>query len=353
MEFSFVLFAFILVFTVIHLVEAHGRLKLPPGRASAWRYGFDTPINYNDNELYCGGFQHQWGNNGGRCGVCGDPYDQVAPRDHETGGRIATGTIVASYQQAQVIDIEVEITANHLGYFEFRLCAHNNDRNPATHDCFDKNVLEVADGLGTRFPIAKDMFLTTLQLQLPRDVTCTQCILQWKWNTGNSWGRDPVTGVSGMGYGAQEQFYGCADIAISPTVFPETTTRAPSGNTPISTATEYQTTPEESQTTSSTAAEATTIISTTPVSMLPTDSSTHQTESPTPVATTSTTYKPTQTPPRSTLSIIASTPAAVSSTQPHNLSCKGAGVWATHAGMSDWCTVNCNRGLCPKSHCVC
>ena len=35
--------------------EGHGRLLEPPSRASAWRVGFDTPPNYSDNELYCGG----------------------------------------------------------------------------------------------------------------------------------------------------------------------------------------------------------------------------------------------------------------------------------------------------------
>jgi hypothetical protein len=40
-----------------------------------WRYGFDAPANYNDHELYCGGFSRQWQTNGGKCGVCGDPWD--------------------------------------------------------------------------------------------------------------------------------------------------------------------------------------------------------------------------------------------------------------------------------------
>ncbi len=40
-----------------------------------WRYGFDTPPNYNDHELYCGGFSRQWRTNGGKCGICGDPWD--------------------------------------------------------------------------------------------------------------------------------------------------------------------------------------------------------------------------------------------------------------------------------------
>lgn len=39
------------------------------------RYGFNTPPNYNDHELYCGGYSRQWGTNGGKCGICGDPWD--------------------------------------------------------------------------------------------------------------------------------------------------------------------------------------------------------------------------------------------------------------------------------------
>jgi hypothetical protein len=56
-------------------VNGHGRLIEPPSRASMWRYGFDAPANYNDHELYCGGFSRQWQTNGGKCGICGDPWD--------------------------------------------------------------------------------------------------------------------------------------------------------------------------------------------------------------------------------------------------------------------------------------
>lgn len=56
-------------------LNGHGRLIEPPSRASAWRYGFNTPHNYNDHELYCGGFTRQWVKNEGRCGVCGDAWD--------------------------------------------------------------------------------------------------------------------------------------------------------------------------------------------------------------------------------------------------------------------------------------
>ena len=40
-----------------------------------YRYGFATPPNYNDHELYCGGFTRQWRDNSGKCGICGDPWN--------------------------------------------------------------------------------------------------------------------------------------------------------------------------------------------------------------------------------------------------------------------------------------
>lgn len=45
----------VITFTAIG-VQSHGRMNEPPGRSTAWKFGFDTPINYNDHELFCGGF---------------------------------------------------------------------------------------------------------------------------------------------------------------------------------------------------------------------------------------------------------------------------------------------------------
>ena len=52
-----------------------------------WRYGYTNPVNYDDNELYCGGFSVQWAENGGRCGVCGDEW--AGPHPHQAGGQFA------------------------------------------------------------------------------------------------------------------------------------------------------------------------------------------------------------------------------------------------------------------------
>ena len=36
-------------------VAGHGRLLDPPSRSSMWRVGFNSPHNYDDNQLFCGG----------------------------------------------------------------------------------------------------------------------------------------------------------------------------------------------------------------------------------------------------------------------------------------------------------
>ena len=45
---------------VSHLIQVglngHGRMMDPPARNAMWRLGYSNPINYNDNEVFCGGF---------------------------------------------------------------------------------------------------------------------------------------------------------------------------------------------------------------------------------------------------------------------------------------------------------
>ena len=46
----------LLVFGFICEISGHARLIDPPSRASMWRFGFDNPANFNDNEGFCGGY---------------------------------------------------------------------------------------------------------------------------------------------------------------------------------------------------------------------------------------------------------------------------------------------------------
>lgn len=40
-------------------VYSHGRMNEPAARNCAWRFGYNVPPNYNDNELNCGGAGQQ------------------------------------------------------------------------------------------------------------------------------------------------------------------------------------------------------------------------------------------------------------------------------------------------------
>ncbi|XP_013399279.2 uncharacterized protein LOC106165573, partial [Lingula anatina] len=165
--------------------------------------------NHQANQPKSG--KNQWGLHGGKCGVCGDPYQ--GPRQNEAGGKYANGIIVRNYARGQEIEVKVEITANHKGWFEFRLCLHNSPRTRISQQCLNQHLLHIT-GHGTRFTIPTTLGVVALRVQLPPEVTCRQCVLQWKWHSGNNWGTDRQTRQGCLGCGPQEEFYGCSDVSI-------------------------------------------------------------------------------------------------------------------------------------------
>lgn len=197
-------------------VSGHGRLMDPPARNSMWRFGFPNPVNYNDNELFCGGYAVQYQQNNGQCGVCGDSYGLDEPRPHEAGGQYAKGIIGRYYSVGQEIEVEVELTANHWGRFEMFLCPNNNPRYEATQPCLDRYPLYISGTREVRFLIpseTKKKEVFKYRVRLPPYVTCNQCVLQWTYYTGNMWGRC-ANGTEAVGCGEPETFRNCADIAI-------------------------------------------------------------------------------------------------------------------------------------------
>ncbi|KAK3606445.1 hypothetical protein CHS0354_041386 [Potamilus streckersoni] len=197
---------------LIQDTTGHGRMIDPPGRSTMWRFNFQTPINYDDHQLSCGGFGVQWSGNNGKCGVCGDPWG--GPLDNEAGGKYATGTIAKTYKAGETISVRVQITVNHGGWFEFRLCPNNDPQKRVTRSCLDRNLLAQPNGQN-RYQINAGDGITvyTVNLVLPRGLTCSQCVLQWKWNTATNWGCE-ASGQCCQGCGHQEEFYSCADITI-------------------------------------------------------------------------------------------------------------------------------------------
>jgi len=179
-----------------------------------WRYGFNTPTNVNDHESNCGGFGRQWSQNQGLCGVCGDAYDLPQPRPGELGGQYGLGVVAANLSQAQVLQVEVELTAYHGGYFEFRLCPHNTRTRPVAQRCLDRHLLTQESGEVRFYPGPPSPGgRYSLTYSLPPHLTCGLCVLQWRYVAGNSWGKC-TNGTEAVGCGAQEEFRACADLTV-------------------------------------------------------------------------------------------------------------------------------------------
>ncbi|KAF4527215.1 hypothetical protein B566_EDAN006141 [Ephemera danica] len=200
-----VLACFLAAVVVTPQVRGHGILVDPPGRASMWRYGYSTPANYDDSQYFCGGFQKQWEVYGGKCGECGDEYGLPRPRSNENGGKYGKGIITRHYKAGQDVSISVEITANHMGYFRFSLCQLNSTTQLETEDCFKNRVLQLSNGAGTDYKIGTSTGPYTVRVRLPAGFVCPRCVLQWHYNTGNSWGTC-ADGSGAMGCGKQESF---------------------------------------------------------------------------------------------------------------------------------------------------
>jgi hypothetical protein len=83
--------------------------------------------------------------------------------------------------------VEVELTATHLGYMEFRLCARDDEKSHLEQSCYDANLLKRADGSGTKYYIkqAAGSHYASYDLVLPKGVHCNHCVLQWHYQTGN------------------------------------------------------------------------------------------------------------------------------------------------------------------------
>ncbi|CAF5009883.1 unnamed protein product, partial [Rotaria sp. Silwood1] len=74
--------------------------------------------------------------------VCGDPID--GPRNNEaSNGIYFTGTIVGTYRSGAVMDVRIEMMANHLGWFTFKICPVTDNAVEVTQECLDRYPLKI------------------------------------------------------------------------------------------------------------------------------------------------------------------------------------------------------------------
>ena len=101
---------FSLLISNLNYVNGHAYLSEPPSRSSAWLIDpdfVDCCKNYNYNQMFCGGFKKQWEENGGKCGICGDAWDET--KSYEKGGDKYLGKIVRNYTVNQQIPVTVQV----------------------------------------------------------------------------------------------------------------------------------------------------------------------------------------------------------------------------------------------------
>jgi len=221
-----------LIFSLETNVSGHARLLEPPSRSSMWRFGYDNPPDYQDNEGFCGGYQVQWEVNNGKCGICGDRFDATVKEHEAPYGKFANGLIVRNYAPGDVMNVTVDVTANHRGHFTFRMCPVTSPNQDPEQECFDKpeNTLNIVAMVSSFYWIStlisqcfqdSQKFILPDQLvrqyhlavQLPQNLLCEHCVLQWTYTTGNNWGwcQD---GSGQIGCGPQETFRACSDFKI-------------------------------------------------------------------------------------------------------------------------------------------
>ncbi|CAG2176445.1 unnamed protein product [Oppiella nova] len=71
--------------------------------------------------------------NAGKCGICGDPYNEYAknPKTYNT------------YKAGSNITAQIHVVANHDGYYEFRICNATDPLHEVTQECLNQHQLEV------------------------------------------------------------------------------------------------------------------------------------------------------------------------------------------------------------------
>jgi hypothetical protein len=177
----------------------------------------------------------------GRHNMCGDDTSTGGAQKNREGGVYSTGHINGVYRVGQNISINVIVTANHCGYFEFFLyhipdssdftVPYNESAYPRytliqTVQERDKTVSLYQQKVGNPPNLLYDVidpatqwvipnnectdrdYLTrrsyNLRYKLPAGVRCKRCVLQWHYMTANQ----------GSATANPEEFWNCADITI-------------------------------------------------------------------------------------------------------------------------------------------
>ncbi|KAL3287336.1 hypothetical protein HHI36_001810 [Cryptolaemus montrouzieri] len=207
---------FLMVVIFIRKISSHGVMLEPPSRSALWKFypvdNVRVVPNYSFNQLICGGFAKQWKKFGGKCGLCGDPFDAPQPRPNENTGKYGKFGTVRNYSPGSVINVKIELKITHKGKFRYSICDLRNSSKPESGEkCF--RPLKLADGKSFHKVGPAPPTNIFNAVKLPEGLKCRRCVLRWEYLTGTRKGKC-ANGKRKVGCGPQESFRNCADISI-------------------------------------------------------------------------------------------------------------------------------------------
>jgi hypothetical protein len=87
------------------------------------------------------------------------------------------------YPAGSTITTLTNLTANHLGRFNFGLCPLKSRDELETEECFANYPLKLADGRSSYTITNADRGNILIDVVLP-NIKCEQCVLRWTYTTG-------------------------------------------------------------------------------------------------------------------------------------------------------------------------
>ena len=112
------------------------------------------------------------------CGLC--------PRERQIVGETKTLTDMSvTKNPSQFIDVSLSFNSNPRGCIEFRICEYTQaDTKLQMTKCAKQDPLSDETGRKTMFHFEPNVISADLRLKVPRNVTCSDCVLQLKYFDG-------------------------------------------------------------------------------------------------------------------------------------------------------------------------
>lgn len=170
----------------VPVAHAHGWIQTPLARQVSQA----KVLNWKFSRAGGNGSKHPWSPLGGVPGICGDPFDGIY--DHPSSNFAGMPMPPKdTYTQGGGMTIQIDISANHGGFWEFSVCDHT----AISQECFDRNKLKSMQHNSEQVWMLHRMLNSPteqrpdsyfVEMKLPPWLVCDHCVLQWTWWTAHN-----------------------------------------------------------------------------------------------------------------------------------------------------------------------